>query len=78
MCVKVDWPIAIRACHPDSLSERATARRFADFVRVQREVLDFGRCSIAAHLIRLALVHVAYRALRGIHHTASDTRGQVV
>jgi putative colanic acid biosynthesis glycosyltransferase len=58
---QIDWPIAIRDCHPDSLSERATARRFADFVQVQRRVLDLGSCSIVAHLIRLALVHFAYR-----------------
>ena len=61
----IDWPIAIRACHPDSLSERATARRFADFVRVQRQVLNLDLCSVAAHTIRLALIHVAYRAIRG-------------
>jgi putative colanic acid biosynthesis glycosyltransferase len=37
---RTERPIAIRACHPDSLSERATARRFADFVRVQRQILN--------------------------------------
>jgi putative colanic acid biosynthesis glycosyltransferase len=36
---RLDHPIAIRACHPDSLSERATLRRFADLVAVQRQVL---------------------------------------
>jgi hypothetical protein len=56
-------PIAIRACHRDSVSERATARRFADFARVQREVLNLGLCRVAAHLARLALVHCAYRAV---------------
>ena len=63
---RMNRPIAIRACHPDSLSERATARRFADFVRVQRQVLNFGLCRIAIHVTRLALVHFAYRALRTI------------
>ena len=60
-----DRPIAVRACHPDSLSERATAPRFADFVTVQRQVLNLGLGRVAAHVARLALVHVAYRALRG-------------
>jgi putative colanic acid biosynthesis glycosyltransferase len=63
---QLDWPLAIRACHPDSLSERATARRFADFVRVQRQILDLAPCRIAVYVARLALVHLAYRALRGI------------
>jgi putative colanic acid biosynthesis glycosyltransferase len=63
--IRTDRPIAIRACHPDSLSERATARRFADFVMVQRQILNFGRCSVATHVARLALIHLAYRALCG-------------
>jgi putative colanic acid biosynthesis glycosyltransferase len=61
-----DRPIAIRACHPSSLSERATAGRFADFVTVQRQVLNFGLGSVAAHVARLALIHVAYQLARGI------------
>ena len=73
---RLDWPIAIRACHRDSLSERATARRFADFVRVQRQVLNFGLCSIAAHVIRLAFVHFAYRAVRGTHVRRPATHEQ--
>jgi putative colanic acid biosynthesis glycosyltransferase len=77
---RMDRPIAIRACHSDSLSERATARRFADFVTVQREVLNFGLASVAAHVARLALVHCAYRALRGIRVRAreSDVRRQTI
>jgi putative colanic acid biosynthesis glycosyltransferase len=58
-----DRPLAIRACHPGSLSERATARRFADFVAVQRQVLYFGLGSVAAHVARLALVHFAYQVV---------------
>lgn len=70
-------PIAIRACHADSLSERATARRFADFVRVQREILGLGPCSVAADSVRLALAHCAYRILRdrrGWHDTGAAPR----
>ena len=63
--IRTDRPIAIRACHPDSLSERATARRFADFVLVQRQILNFGLCRVAAHVVRLALTHFAYRTVRG-------------
>ena len=62
--IRMDRPIAIRDCHPDSLSERATACRFADFVRVQRRILNLGLGGVAAHLARLALIHGAYRALR--------------
>jgi putative colanic acid biosynthesis glycosyltransferase len=62
--IRIDRPIAIRACHPDSLSERATARRFADFVMVQRHILNFGLYGVAAHVARLALIHLAYRAVR--------------
>jgi putative colanic acid biosynthesis glycosyltransferase len=73
-------PIAIRACHADSLSERATARRFADFATVQRRVLDFGPCSVAAHVARLALTHFAYRALRGIRlgRSAAPDKRQMI
>jgi hypothetical protein len=62
----IDRAIAIRACHPDGLSDRATARRFADFVVVQREILNLGLGSVAAHVARLALAHCAYRALRNL------------
>jgi glycosyltransferase involved in cell wall biosynthesis len=62
--IRIDRPIAIRDCHPDGLSERATARRFADFVKVQRGILNLGLGGVAAHLARLALIHCAYRALR--------------
>ena len=62
--IRLDRPIAIRDCHPDSLSERATARRFADFLAVQRRVLNVGALGAVAHVGRLALVHCAYRVLR--------------
>jgi putative colanic acid biosynthesis glycosyltransferase len=77
---RMNRPIAIRACHPDSLSERATARRFADFVRVQRQLLNFGLCRIAIHVTRLALVHFAYRALRTIRirRHESHEQGQTI
>jgi putative colanic acid biosynthesis glycosyltransferase len=77
---RADWPIAIRACHPDSLSERATARRFADFMTVQRQVLNFGLGRVAAHVARLALVHCAYRALRSIRvcDHGSDEQRQTI
>jgi putative colanic acid biosynthesis glycosyltransferase len=77
---RTDRPIAIRACHPDSLSERATARRFADFVTVQRHVLNLGLGSIAAHVARLALVHLAYRALRRLaaRRSGSDEQRQMI
>jgi putative colanic acid biosynthesis glycosyltransferase len=62
--IRIDRPIAIRDCHPDGLSERATARRFLDFVSVQRRILNLGLTGVTAHLARLALVHCAHRALR--------------
>jgi putative colanic acid biosynthesis glycosyltransferase len=62
--IRIDRPIAIRDCHPDGLSERATARRFLDFVSVQRRILNLGLAGVAAHLARLARVHWAHRALR--------------
>ena len=65
-CIRLDRPIAIRDCHPDSLSERATACRFADFLMVQRRILNLGLGGVAAHVARLALIHCAYRALRHI------------
>lgn len=61
---RLDQPIAIRACHPDSLSERATLRRFADFVAVQRQVLGLPPLAVAAHVARLAMIHLAYRMAR--------------
>lgn len=57
---RLDQPIAIRACHRDSLSERATLRRFADFVTVQRQVLRLPPLAVAAHVARLAMIHLAY------------------
>jgi putative colanic acid biosynthesis glycosyltransferase len=62
---RLDRPLAIRRCDPDSLSERETRRRFADFVRVQREILGKPWPEIAVNLARLTLVFAAYRALRG-------------
>jgi putative colanic acid biosynthesis glycosyltransferase len=64
--IRLDRPIAIRDCHPDGLSERATARRFVDFLAVQRRVLNVGALGAVAHVGRLALVHCAYRVLRKI------------
>ena len=61
---RLDQPIAVRACHPDSLSERATLRRFADFVAVQRQVLGLPPIAVAAHVARLAAIHLAYRMTR--------------
>lgn len=68
---RLDRPVAIRRCHPDSLSERETARRFADFVAVQRTVLRFGPTAVAAHVGRLALVHLGYRAVRALPRIAA-------
>ena len=62
---RLDRPVAIRRCDPDSLSERETRVRFADFVRVQREILAKNRAEVAVNLARLALVFGAYRVLRG-------------
>ncbi len=60
-CRCLDRPLAIRQCGPGSLSERETATRFADFVRVQRRVLARGWPAVAIAGSRLALVHLAYR-----------------
>jgi putative colanic acid biosynthesis glycosyltransferase len=57
----LDRPVAIRRCDPAGLSERETRVRFADFTRVQREILAKGWPEIAVNLGRLALVHFAYR-----------------
>jgi putative colanic acid biosynthesis glycosyltransferase len=63
----LDQPLAVRACDPASLSERATARRYADFVRVQRDVLGEALPAVAGHVARLAGVDLAYRATRWLH-----------
>jgi putative colanic acid biosynthesis glycosyltransferase len=62
--VRIDRAIAVRACHGDGLSERATARRFADFVTVQRQVLGAGALSVGAAVIRLALTHCVHYLMR--------------
>lgn len=69
---RLNQPIAIRGCHPHNLSERATARRFADFVKVQRRVLRLHPAAVAMHLARLALIHAAYRLMTRIHASASN------
>jgi putative colanic acid biosynthesis glycosyltransferase len=63
---RLDAPVAIRRCDPDSLSERETWVRFGDFVRVQREILGKTRPEVAVNVARLALVFAAYRAVRGL------------
>lgn len=60
----LDHPIAIRSCGPHNLSERRTARRFADFICVQRTVLGHAWPSICLNLGWLALVHLGYRLWR--------------
>jgi glycosyltransferase involved in cell wall biosynthesis len=62
--IRLDQPIAIRACHRDSLSERATLRRFGDFMAVQRQVLGLPLMAVAGHLARLAVIGLAYRMAR--------------
>ena len=62
--VRMERAIAIRACHGDGLSERATARRFADFVAVQRQILGLGALSVGAAVARLGLAHCVHRAMR--------------
>ena len=61
----LEQPLAIRRCDPASLSERETRVRFADFVRVQRETLSKSWVEIILNLSRLALIHCAYRMVRG-------------
>jgi glycosyltransferase involved in cell wall biosynthesis len=63
-CIRLDDPIAVRVCHRNNLSERATLQRFADFAAVQRQVLGLSCWTVAGHLGRLALVHIAYRMAR--------------
>jgi glycosyltransferase involved in cell wall biosynthesis len=64
--VRMERAIAIRACHGDGLSERATARRFADFVIVQRQILGSSYLSVGAAVARLALAHCAHRVMRTV------------
>jgi glycosyltransferase involved in cell wall biosynthesis len=64
--VRVERAITIRACHGDGLSERATAQRFVDFARVQREVLGLGAFRVTAALARLAVAHCVHRAMRAV------------
>jgi putative colanic acid biosynthesis glycosyltransferase len=61
--VRLDRALAIRRCDPDSLSERETRVRLADFVRVQRETLAKGWPETGLNLTRQVLVYLAYRAL---------------
>jgi putative colanic acid biosynthesis glycosyltransferase len=75
LSARLHQPIAVRACHPDNLSERATARRFADFVTVQRRVLRLHPALVAIHVARLALVHAAYRLTTGSRVSATDQSG---
>jgi hypothetical protein len=63
--VRLDRPLAIRRCGPDSLSERETRIRLADFVRVQRETLAKGWPEIGINLTRQLLAYLAYRTLAG-------------
>jgi putative colanic acid biosynthesis glycosyltransferase len=60
---RLDHAIAIRAYHRDGVSERATARRFADFVTVQRQILARGVLRIGTATARLALAHCVHRAM---------------
>ena len=73
---RLNQPVAIRACHPDNLSERATARRFADFVTVQRRVLRLHPAVVAMHVARLALIHAAYRLTTANSHLGNRSRQQ--
>jgi glycosyltransferase involved in cell wall biosynthesis len=70
----MNQPLAIRACHPNSLSERATRQRFADFIAVQRHVLGEDATAIAGHVIRLAAVDLGYRLTRIFGSAASINR----
>ena len=72
----MDRPLAIRACHANSLSERATRRRYADFIMVQRQVLRERPLAVTAHVIRLAAVDLAYRLTRLVG--APDRPGQTM
>lgn len=74
MSVCMNQPVAIRACHPTSLSERATMQRFADFIGVQRQVLGERPAAVASHLVRLAAVDLAYRLTRTFSATASTSQ----
>ena len=79
--IRIDQPIAIRDCHPDGLSERATACRFADFLKVQRRILNLGLGVGAAHSLAsrwlIACVPGAAQNARSSHldaHTAQQFR----
>ena len=60
-CRRLDHALAIRRCGPDNLSERETRVRFADFRRVQREILARRGAAAALAVGRLALAYLAYR-----------------
>ncbi len=60
----LDTPLAIRECDPNSLSERRTLARLADFVRVQRRILAMPWPALAVNLARQLLVWLAYVTLR--------------
>lgn len=60
----LDAPLAIRECDPNSLSERRTFARLADFVRVQRRILAMPWPALSLHLTRQLLVWLAYVGLR--------------
>lgn len=60
----LDAPLAIRACHPQSLSERRTLARLADFVRVQRQILATPWPAVSVNLARQVLVWLGYVILR--------------
>jgi putative colanic acid biosynthesis glycosyltransferase len=74
--VRLDRAIAVRACHGDGLSERATPRRFADFVAVQRQILGSGVLTLGAALARLALAHCLHAAMRGLSASRAISIGQ--
>ena len=75
--------IAVRTCHGDGLSERATAQRFADCVTVQRKILGLDAVSVAAAVGRLALAHCAHHAVgsfrprRNARADAGDEEGLI-
>jgi putative colanic acid biosynthesis glycosyltransferase len=73
---RVHMPLAVRRCHPGSISERVTARRFADFVQVQRTVLGLSWPAVGLDVARLALIHLAYRAWRRERSNPADEDGR--
>jgi putative colanic acid biosynthesis glycosyltransferase len=70
--VRLDHPIAVRQCDPASLSERHTVRRLADFVRVQRAILQRGWPQVTVGLARLLATHAAYCVTRDLEAPALD------